>query len=223
MIAERSPKDRLRAHAKAFLERARDVRTALQAVAVAAPVAVAGLKVIPASMLNATGVIIVTTFEFVALAIGAATGLLVLLTDKSALAVMADAQDLGDQLDVAGHREATQNRYVEQLEWELTKAEPIALTVDSMRVAVDVALLPSPPPVNAQIGEMLDLLVASKSTLFGMGTNSGIFRSIFGERRAASWTVSSAGARPGRTRKRLTEAGGPAKAMLERPSRCVAL
>jgi hypothetical protein len=132
-------------------------------------VVVAALKVIPTTALNAPGVIIVTTLQFVSLAVGAAAGLLVLLTDKSGLAVMADAQDLGDQLDQARDREIAQGRYVKQLEWELSKSERLALTINSMRVAVDVALSRDPPAVETQARDMLDLLVASKSTLFGMG------------------------------------------------------
>lgn len=169
MVADaQTLKGRLRAHVSAFLARARTVRTALQIVVTAAPVAVAALKAIPTSTLTDTGVASITILQFVLLAVGAAAGLLVLLTDRSALALMADVQSMTDQLDEASEREEALERYVEQLEWELAKVERLALTIESMRVAIDVALPPAAPAVEAQVGEMLDLLVVSKTTLFGM-------------------------------------------------------
>jgi hypothetical protein len=169
MNASAELSERLRQHAKAFLEKARTVRTTLQVAAIAATSLAAVLKLVPSERLTPFGQGGVVTAQFALLVVAAGAGLLVLLTEKSASAVMADAQDMKEAADLALEREHALQRLVDQLQAELSKAGRLSLTIESMRVPIDVALSPEAPgPVERQIGEMLDLLVVSKATLFGI-------------------------------------------------------
>jgi hypothetical protein len=161
---------RLKDHAREFLQGARTVRTSLQVVGIGSPVVVGSLKAIPPESLNEHGELIVAVLQFVFLGIGAAAGLLVLLTDKSAVAVMSDAQALSEQLDETKTGKAESERFAQELQAELAKSAVLGLTVDSMRYAIDVAVSPGPAPIfEAQVRELLDQLVVAKHTLFGMG------------------------------------------------------
>ncbi len=163
-------KIRLQRHTSEFLEKARKLRLGLQLATVIAPVVVGFSKALPQGVPGSAWAAVLVTLQIVFLVLGALAGVLVLMTDKSALAVMADAQSAVEAAEVNKSALAVSQREIQQLEAELTKASVLSLTIDSMRVAVDVALLPSAKaPIEDQIRDMLDLLAASKSTLFGMG------------------------------------------------------
>jgi hypothetical protein len=163
-------KARLQRHTSEFLEKARSLRLGLQLATVVSPVVVGFSKALPQGEPGSAWSAVLVTLQIVFLILGALAGALVLVTDKSALAVMSDAQSAVEAAEIGKVDLATSQREILQLEAELTKASVLSLTIDSMRVAVDVALLPSAKaPIEGQIRDMLDLLAASKSTLFGMG------------------------------------------------------
>ena len=213
-------KTRLQRHTSEFLEKARKLRLGLQLTTVIAPVVVGFSKALPQGVPGSAWAAVLVTLQIVFLVLGALAGALVLMTDKSALAVMADAQSAVEAAEVNKNALAVSQREIQQLEAELTKASVLSLTIDSMRVAVDVALLPSAKaPIEDQIRDMLDLLAASKATLFGMGDELWNF-SVYLWREERQQLECVACRRPDRTRTHPIGPGGGARGISAKPFKC---
>ncbi|WAC59951.1 hypothetical protein [Brevundimonas sp. SL130] len=160
---------RFEVHTGDFLSRAKNVRVALQSAAVAMPVLIAIAKAVETSASGEVKAAAVAV-QIVLLIVAAACGILVLLTDKSALAIMADATDALDQVDKKDEEIKSLVDEADLLKVELTKQVQSSLTVEVMRQAVDSALLVGrASDLKVEMIALLDLLVASKATLFGMG------------------------------------------------------
>lgn len=160
---------RLEVHVGEFLQRAKRVRVALQSAAIAIPVLIAIAKAIEVGVADAHKPWPVAT-QLVLLIVAALCGILVLATDKSALAIMADARDALDEAEGKKEEIATLSAEAELLKTELAKQVQASLTVDVMRQAIDSALVAEgSSDLNVEMVALLDLLVASKGTLFGMG------------------------------------------------------
>ena len=152
-----------------FLSRARTVRTALQSAAIVLPVLIAIAKFVEVS-LPAEQKSWPITVQIVLLVVAACCAVLVLVTDRSALAIIADARDALESSETKQIEIDELGAENSLLRDELVKQVQATLTVDVMRQAIDSALLNEEADTfQTEMIALLDLLVASKGTLFGMG------------------------------------------------------
>jgi cell division protein FtsL len=154
------------------LSKATAARRALQIFIPAATAIVGVLKggtppTTPTGIATGSAVIQMTLLILVAL-----SGMVVVLTDKSATSVVHDAQKALDGREEAEKALTESSLVIEELEAALARAVRIEDIVDAMRAVVDVAICKAEIPsakLTEWLTDLLDFLVTDKLTLFGIG------------------------------------------------------
>lgn len=165
-------RETLDGHIRDLLTKATQSRRALQIFIPFATAVVAILKAYtPADASPA-----VSSGSFVAqiglLILVAVAGAVVVLTDKSAMAVVHDAQKALGERDSAKSDLAEAEAVIEELEAALARSARVEDIVEAMRAAVDVAICEAtitPAKLNEWLIDLLDFLVTDKLMLFGIG------------------------------------------------------
>jgi len=166
-------------HLDDLLNKARITRVALQVAATLFTGLAGVLKVVtpvPSSPVVTTAS---NVLQGLFLLLAVVCGIVVLITDKSALSVLADARKALDELEEKKEENSDLEATIEDLGAYIEWNDKLGMITDAMRVAVDLAIQDKNPNVHHHIEEMLDLLVSNKESLFSMRDEQWNF-SVYG-------------------------------------------
>jgi len=205
---------RLRAHARRISQSNALLRRGLQLVAVVAPLLAGGIAVFTDgwddSPWKATADVAQIAFLLAAVL---CSGWL-LIADDTSPELIHDAQEAQHRLTEFRQDLANNEEEFEFLEEELEWSALLYLTVAAMRRAVDTALVEPADDAarEKRLYVLLDLLVANKNALFGIGDSNGILQSTSTIQRATSLSAKRAGGLRRMSRRRRIGRGSLAKA-----------